>query len=124
MATTKEDRAYAEELAETYCPGVLRVIEAHTPVPHSGGSEITFAMTDDSDAVVRMRVLRRRLRGEARRVDPASGSGHTVRPFAGRQKFAAAVHSAFRERLRVVHPSGRGALQGREGRGPLRLPST
>ncbi|MFC8535655.1 SCO7460 family lipoprotein [Streptomyces sp. NPDC057249] len=56
VTTTKEDRAYAEKLAERYHPGVLRVIEAHTLVPHSGGSEVVFAMTDDSDAVVRMRV--------------------------------------------------------------------
>ncbi len=56
VTTTKEDRAYAEKLAEKYYPGVLRVIEAHTLIPHSSGSEITFAMNDDPDAVVRMRV--------------------------------------------------------------------
>ncbi|MFD5789726.1 SCO7460 family lipoprotein [Streptomyces sp. NPDC127037] len=56
VVTTKEDRQYAEKLADRYYPGVLRVIEAHTLVPHASGSEITFAMTDDPDAVVRMRV--------------------------------------------------------------------
>ncbi|WTI78650.1 hypothetical protein OG242_31150 [Streptomyces sp. NBC_00727] len=56
VVTTKEDRRYAEKLADQYHPGVLRVIEAHTLVPHASGSEITFAMTDDPDAVVRMRV--------------------------------------------------------------------
>ncbi|MFJ3086575.1 SCO7460 family lipoprotein [Streptomyces sp. NPDC086838] len=56
VVTTKEDRRYAEKLADRYHPGALRVIEAHTLVPHSSGSEITFAVTDDPDAVVRMRV--------------------------------------------------------------------
>ncbi|GAA2984895.1 lipoprotein [Streptomyces drozdowiczii] len=56
VVTTKEDRRYAEKLADRYHPGVLRVIEAHTLVPHASGSEITFAVTDDPDAVVRMRV--------------------------------------------------------------------
>ncbi|MEU2246726.1 hypothetical protein [Streptomyces sp. NPDC019224] len=56
VVTTKEDRKYAEKLADTYYPGVLRVIETHTLVPHASGSEIVFAMNDNPDAVVRMRV--------------------------------------------------------------------
>ncbi|MFF5336520.1 SCO7460 family lipoprotein [Streptomyces sp. NPDC013181] len=56
VTTTKEDRAYAEKLAATHHPGVLRVIEAHTLLPKSSGSEVVFAVTDDPDAVVRMRV--------------------------------------------------------------------
>ncbi|MFF7339911.1 hypothetical protein ACFZAT_21575 [Streptomyces sp. NPDC008163] len=56
VTTTEEDRAYAEKPAAKHHPSVLRVIDAHTLLPRSGGSEITFAMTDDPDAVVRMRV--------------------------------------------------------------------
>lgn len=54
--STKEDRRFAEELAETYHPGDLRVIGADKLFPKAGGSEITFSVTDDPDAVVRMRV--------------------------------------------------------------------
>ncbi|THA68725.1 hypothetical protein E6P78_13430 [Streptomyces sp. A0958] len=56
VVSTKEDRRFAEKLADTYHPDVLKVIEAHKLIPNAGGSEITFAMTDDPDAVVRMRV--------------------------------------------------------------------
>ncbi|MFE7624100.1 SCO7460 family lipoprotein [Streptomyces sp. NPDC057509] len=56
VVSTKEDRKFAAKLADTYYPGVLKVIEAHKLFPQAGGSEITFAMTDDPDAVVRMRV--------------------------------------------------------------------
>ncbi|WP_330242051.1 SCO7460 family lipoprotein [Streptomyces sp. NBC_00525] len=56
VTTTKEDRAYAEKLAETHYPGLLRVIEAHTLIPEASGSEVVFAMTDNPDAVVRIRV--------------------------------------------------------------------
>ncbi|WUW26083.1 hypothetical protein OG521_37100 [Streptomyces sp. NBC_01463] len=56
VVSTKEDRRFAEKLAEAHYPGVLRVIGARTLFPKSGGSEITFAVADDPDAVVRMRV--------------------------------------------------------------------
>lgn len=56
VVSTKEDRRFAEKLAEAHYPGVLRVIGARTLFPQSGGSEITFAVADDPDAVVRMRV--------------------------------------------------------------------
>ncbi|WNI20616.1 SCO7460 family lipoprotein [Streptomyces sp. ITFR-16] len=56
VVTTKEDRRFAVKLADEHYPGVLRVIGAHTLFPQASGSEITFAVTDDPDAVVRIRV--------------------------------------------------------------------
>ncbi|MCM2416089.1 SCO7460 family lipoprotein [Streptomyces sp. RKAG290] len=54
--STKEDHRFAEKLAEEHYPGVLEVIEAHKLFPQAGGSEITFSVADDPDAVVRIRV--------------------------------------------------------------------
>ncbi|MBA9008043.1 SCO7460 family lipoprotein [Thermomonospora cellulosilytica] len=54
--STREDRRYAAELAERRYPGLLRVIGARPLVPETTGSEITFAVADDPDAVVRLRV--------------------------------------------------------------------
>lgn len=56
VVSTKDDRRFAEKLADEHYPGALRVIGAHTLFPQAGGSEITFAMTGDPDAVVRFRV--------------------------------------------------------------------
>lgn len=56
VVSTKDDRRFAAKLADEHYPGVLRVIGAHTLFPQAGGSEITFAVTDDPDAVVRIRV--------------------------------------------------------------------
>ncbi|MGW2659143.1 SCO7460 family lipoprotein, partial [Streptomyces sp. NPDC001478] len=53
---TKDDRRYAEKLADEHYPGMLRVIGARTLFPQSEGSEISFAVADDPDAVVRLRV--------------------------------------------------------------------
>ncbi|MET8725838.1 hypothetical protein ABZV81_01445 [Streptomyces parvus] len=56
VVDTKDDRRAAEELAETHFPGQLKAVEARTLFPGSGGSEVTFAVTDDRDAVVRLRI--------------------------------------------------------------------
>ncbi|BFP50703.1 lipoprotein [Streptomyces sp. CMC78] len=56
VVDTKDDRRAAEELAEKHFPGQLRAIGARTLFPGTGGSEVTFAVTDDRDAVVRLRV--------------------------------------------------------------------
>ncbi|MFE2293778.1 SCO7460 family lipoprotein [Streptomyces sp. NPDC059452] len=56
VITTKEDRRAAEELAEKHFPGQLKSVEARTLAPGSGGSEVTFALADDPDAVVRLRI--------------------------------------------------------------------
>lgn len=56
VVDTKDDRRAAEELAEKHFPGQLRAIGARTLFPGSGGSEVTFAVTDDRDAVVRLRI--------------------------------------------------------------------
>ncbi|MGW1227236.1 SCO7460 family lipoprotein [Streptomyces sp. NPDC002530] len=53
---TKDDRRYAEKLADEHYPGMLRVIGARTLFPQSEGSEISFAVADDPDAVVRFRI--------------------------------------------------------------------
>lgn len=54
--STKEDRRFAETLAEEHYRGVLEVIEVHKLFPQAGGSEVTFSVADDPDAVVRIRV--------------------------------------------------------------------
>ncbi len=56
VVDTKDDRRAAEELAEKHFPGKLEAIGARTLFPGSGGSEVTFAVTDDRDAVVRLRI--------------------------------------------------------------------
>ncbi|MGC5539893.1 hypothetical protein OH733_02375 [Streptomyces griseus] len=56
VVDTKDDRRAAEELAEKHFPGQLRAIGARTLFPGTGGSEVTFAVTDDRDAVVRLRI--------------------------------------------------------------------
>ncbi|WP_411080200.1 SCO7460 family lipoprotein [Streptomyces sp. cmx-18-6] len=56
IITTKEDRRAAEELADKHFPGRLQSVEARTLAPGSGGSEVTFAVADDRDAVVRLRI--------------------------------------------------------------------
>ncbi|MEU5370695.1 hypothetical protein ABZ362_17250 [Streptomyces sp. NPDC005951] len=56
VVDTKDDRRVAEELAEKHFPGQLKAIGARTLFPGSGGSEVTFAVTDDRDAVVRLRI--------------------------------------------------------------------
>ncbi|MET7367730.1 hypothetical protein ABZS61_18120 [Streptomyces sp. NPDC005566] len=53
---TEDDRRLAEDLAEKHVPGQLEVIGARTLFPGTGGSEITFSVTDDRDAVVRLGV--------------------------------------------------------------------
>lgn len=54
--TTKADRRRAGELAEKVYPGELTVVRARTLFPAGSGSEITFALRDDPDAAVRLRV--------------------------------------------------------------------
>lgn len=56
VLSTDEDRQLAQELSEKHFPGQLKVIGAHTLFPGTGGSEITFSVTDDRDAVVRLGV--------------------------------------------------------------------
>ncbi|MFH9264788.1 SCO7460 family lipoprotein [Streptomyces sp. NPDC017546] len=56
VVDTDDDRRAAEELAEKHFPGQLTAIGARTLFPGSGGSEVTFAVTDDRDAVVRLRI--------------------------------------------------------------------
>ncbi|MFD3790366.1 SCO7460 family lipoprotein [Streptomyces cyaneofuscatus] len=56
VATTKEDRRAAEELADKHFPGQIKAIGARTLFPGTGGSEVTFAVADDRDAVVRLRI--------------------------------------------------------------------
>ncbi|WP_432148510.1 SCO7460 family lipoprotein [Streptomyces sp. bgisy029] len=56
VVTTKEDRRAAEELADKHLPGQLKAIGARTLFPGTGGSEVTFAVADDRDAVVRLRI--------------------------------------------------------------------
>ncbi|MFI6504049.1 SCO7460 family lipoprotein [Nonomuraea typhae] len=53
---TGDDRSRAEELAAQYFPGQLKVVGARNLFPETTGSEITFALTGDPDAVVRLRV--------------------------------------------------------------------
>ncbi|MFJ9107615.1 SCO7460 family lipoprotein [Streptomyces sp. NPDC102283] len=56
VVDTDDDRRAAEELAEEHFPGQLKAIGARTLFPGSGGSEVTFAVADDRDAVVRLRI--------------------------------------------------------------------
>ncbi len=60
---TEDDRRAAEELAEKHHPGQLTAIGARTLFPGTGGSEVTFAVTDDRDAVVRLRIDTDKARG-------------------------------------------------------------
>ncbi|QXJ21219.1 hypothetical protein AGRA3207_002051 [Actinomadura graeca] len=53
---TGDDKRRAAELAERHHPGQLRLIGARTLFPETGGSEVTFAVRDDPDAVVRLRI--------------------------------------------------------------------
>ncbi|MYT37307.1 hypothetical protein GTY66_14800 [Streptomyces sp. SID8356] len=53
---TDDDRRAAEELADKHLPGQLKAIGARTLFPGTGGSEVTFAVADDRDAVVRLRI--------------------------------------------------------------------
>ncbi|MFI6347962.1 SCO7460 family lipoprotein [Streptomyces sp. NPDC050560] len=54
--TTKADRRAARELAEKVYPGELRVVRAGTLFPETSGSEVTFALRDDPDAAVVLRM--------------------------------------------------------------------
>ncbi|MFF6906904.1 SCO7460 family lipoprotein [Streptomyces sp. NPDC012389] len=56
VVTTKEDRRAAEELADKHFPGQIKAIGARTLFPGTGGSEVTFAVADDRDAVVRLNI--------------------------------------------------------------------
>ncbi|MFD5983642.1 SCO7460 family lipoprotein [Streptomyces cyaneofuscatus] len=56
VVTTKEDRRAAVELADKHFPGQIKAIGARTLFPGTGGSEVTFAVADDRDAVVRLRI--------------------------------------------------------------------
>ncbi|TDD98196.1 hypothetical protein E1298_00365 [Actinomadura rubrisoli] len=53
---TGNDKKRATELAERLYPGQLRLIGARTLFPETNGSEVTFAVRDDPDAVVRLRI--------------------------------------------------------------------
>jgi hypothetical protein len=52
----EEDRGRAGELAEEVYPGELTVIGSRSLFPADDGSEVTFAVKGDPDAVVRLRV--------------------------------------------------------------------
>lgn len=65
LTTTRRDRGTAVRVGERACPGRLRVVAARTLFPRTTGSEITFALTDDPDAVARVRVERGTLGEEA-----------------------------------------------------------
>ncbi|MFD0020001.1 SCO7460 family lipoprotein [Streptomyces sp. NPDC058382] len=56
VLSTKEDRGFAEKLADEHYPGVLEVIEVHKLFPQAGGSEVVYSVAGDADAVVRIRV--------------------------------------------------------------------
>ncbi|PCG85210.1 hypothetical protein CIB93_15465 [Streptomyces sp. WZ.A104] len=56
VVSTEDDRREAEKLAEKHFPGQLKAIGARTLFPGSGGSEVSFAVTDDRDAAVRLRI--------------------------------------------------------------------
>lgn len=53
---TGTDKKAARELADRLMPGQLRVLGARTLVPETTGSEVTFALTSDPDAVMRLRI--------------------------------------------------------------------
>ncbi len=53
--TRKHVRA-ARKAADAAFPGLLRVLGSRTLFPASTGSEVTFALADDPDAVVRLRI--------------------------------------------------------------------
>ncbi|MEU3402006.1 SCO7460 family lipoprotein [Streptomyces filamentosus] len=54
--STGDDRERAVEIAERVAPGELEVIGARTLFPQAGGSEVSFRVVGDADAVVRLRV--------------------------------------------------------------------
>lgn len=54
--STGDDEQRARELADAVFPGELAVIGSRILFPESTGSQITFAVTDDPDAVVRFRI--------------------------------------------------------------------
>ncbi|WP_328584532.1 SCO7460 family lipoprotein [Streptomyces sp. NBC_00370] len=53
---TGGDRRHAAELADRRYPGVLDVVAVRTLFPQAAGSEVSFAVADDPDAVVRLRI--------------------------------------------------------------------
>ncbi|MYU26469.1 hypothetical protein GTY84_32910 [Streptomyces sp. SID8352] len=53
---TEDDERRARELADAFHPGRLTVIGARSLVPEATGSEVTFAVTDDPDAAVTLRL--------------------------------------------------------------------
>ncbi|WP_156725170.1 SCO7460 family lipoprotein [Streptomyces apocyni] len=58
VLSTKEDQRRASALANELFPGKLEVISAKSLFPATLGSEVAFRLTDDADAVVRLRVDR------------------------------------------------------------------
>ncbi|MGW1144188.1 SCO7460 family lipoprotein [Streptomyces sp. NPDC002454] len=56
VASTGEDRDRARETAEEVYPGELTVVGARSLFPAFEGSEVTFAVRDDPDAAVVLRV--------------------------------------------------------------------
>lgn len=60
VLSTKEDRQRASELAEELFPGQLEIVSARPLFPQTLGSEVSFRMTDDADAVARLRIDRER----------------------------------------------------------------
>ncbi|MFF2024131.1 SCO7460 family lipoprotein [Streptomyces sp. NPDC058171] len=56
VTSSREDRGRAQELAEKVYPGELTVIGSRSLFPADDGSEVTFAVKGDPDAVVRLRV--------------------------------------------------------------------
>lgn len=80
VVDTKDDRRAAEELAEKHFPGQLRAIGARTLFPGSGGSEVTFAVTDDRDASFDLVVTREVLHLLPRPERPVSEIFRVLRP--------------------------------------------
>lgn len=56
LTRTRRSRRLAVRTAERLFPGRLEVIGARSLFPATGGAEIVFRVTDDPDAVVRLRV--------------------------------------------------------------------
>lgn len=56
VTSTRAHRRRVEEVVAARYPDRLRIIEARSLFPQSTGSRVTFAVTDDADAVVRLRV--------------------------------------------------------------------
>ncbi|MDI5976169.1 hypothetical protein [Amycolatopsis magusensis] len=76
---TRKHRRQAERAAEAEFPGQLRVLGSRTLFPQNTGSEITFALAGDPEAVVRLRVGTRDGAGLAEAVAAARARADDLR---------------------------------------------